>query len=191
MRLLSTLKCLFLTLALPSIAPAADETPAVQMAQEAVAVLEAELVGTQRLVQKGYISTTDLQNRELELLEAQIQLAELQRDHEAVTARLQQTISIHEHRLVHAQTLHERSLISGGKVLEVTADVLKSRLRMAKQTHDREKVKTALDEMPQIERKQLNRLKRLAERGVARDRQIAERKLQLAKLLAERSEFVK
>jgi len=184
MRLLTTVASL-LMFAWHSVA-LADETQAVQIMQEVVSVFETDLARMQRLAQRGVISPAKLQDREFELLEAQIQLAELQRDDQAITEKLQRIISIREHQQASAHSLHKKNVISDSQVVKANGDLLHARLRMAKHNRDQASMKAIIDQLVQLEREQLDRSERLAKQiGENRDQQIAKQKLRLATLLVE------
>jgi hypothetical protein len=171
---------------IPSVASAQDAR-AIQFAEDAAVAMEADFDSMRKLNEKGAANAADLRNCKLELLDAQLLLVRLRKDNDAVTDKLQQAVEIHEQQLAESRALVERGASTDHEFSVAKRHVLKAQLRLAKHVHDDTAVDAIVRAAVELEQQSLERITRLANRGLASQKDIALQKMRLAVLIGDKT----
>jgi outer membrane protein TolC len=111
--------------------PAADDP--VQKAKQSVAAAQERLGQLKEFAESGAIPGRRLQQAEIDLAEAQINLAALEGNHEAVLDGLTALVEKHQRRWEHVQQLAESGAVPERSVLRARIDLAEARIRLEMQ----------------------------------------------------------
>lgn len=165
----------------------AQDAGAIQFAEDAIIALGSDYDSTRQLVEKGVAHAADLRNCKLRLLDAHILLYRLKKDNDAVTAKLQDALEVHEQQLAESRVLTERGAGTDEELSAATIHVLKAKLRLAKHVHDDAAVDAIVHAAIKLEQQRLERITHLVKQGVASPKDIALQKMRLAVLMGDKT----
>jgi methylthioribose-1-phosphate isomerase len=164
---------------------AADDTDALQYAEDGVATLQQEYERLHDAASAGSISATDLQRREDDLLEARLLLLRLKNDTDGVTGLLRDDVDRRKEQLQRIEKIAERGYVGTDQVSDATLRVLCAQLRVATHTNDQELKTATLKTAVATEEKKLKSMIDLASKGYASRSAIAAQKLRIARIIAD------
>jgi len=165
----------------------AQDTTAIQFAEDAVVALRADYHSARQRAERNVGAATELRTCHLALLDAETLLARLNKNSEAVAAKLQQALRVHSEQLVESQALAERGANTDKGLSDAKLHVLKAKLRLAKHLDDGASIDAIIRAAIELEKRALDRLIRLSKRGIGSQKDIALQKMRLAVLIANKT----
>lgn len=164
---------------------AADDTVALQYAEDGVATLQQEYDRLNDVASSGSISAKELRRREDELLDARLILLRLKNDTDGVTGLLRDEVTRREKQRQWLERIGERGYVGNDEISDATLQVLRARLKLAIHTNDQELTTATLKTAVAVEEKKLKSIMDLASKGYASRSEIAAQKLRIARIIAD------
>ncbi|MCS7468742.1 TIGR03067 domain-containing protein [Stieleria sp. ICT_E10.1] len=165
---------------------AEEDAKALQFANQALAALDAERLSMEAGAKAGLVSKTRIDELRSELFDARLILLRLQGDEAGITMLLQDEIKLEKARFERLKALASQGYVGAGKLREGELRLLSVQQQHALHERNQTKADEVLRRALEIEQQHLQRLESLSSQGVANRSVIAQHKLRIARLLADR-----
>lgn len=150
----------------------------VQHAREAIDLMQSHLAAAEL---SGVISLQQVRERRLELIEARILLAELERKPEAVTPLLKEIVELWSEAEIRQAEVVRANAGSMSSYVDVQRASLGAQVRLAQHTGDRDTLRKLSTKWVELENQQLERVQHLVKEGLSSPTELARQKLRVAR----------